>query len=119
MRRLYASVKEGGPAMRRGPPRRRIGRCDELGRHLGCGAERGIIEDAEIFLDGAAGRSRRQTRGPLNTGAVAGIGLDQTRINGEAFTADQALIDAPLQDRLEKAPQQIAIAEAPWRFFEK
>src|SRR5205085_11713067 len=28
-----------------------------------------------------------------------------------AFTADQALIDAPLQDRLEQAPQQIAVAE--------
>src|SRR5439155_5921069 len=69
-------------------------------------------EDAKIFLDGAAGRSRRQTRGPLDTGAVAGIGLDQTGINGEAFTADQALIDAPLQDRREQAPQQIAVAEA-------
>jgi hypothetical protein len=56
--------KERWPAVRRGPPRRRIGRCDELGRHLGCGAERGIIEDGEIFVDGAASRVRWQTRAP-------------------------------------------------------
>ena len=80
------------PAQRRpvcrGPPRRRIGRCDELGRHLGCGAERGIIEDGEIFFDGAAGRVRWQTRGTLNAGAIAGIGPDQTGVDSEAFTAD-------------------------------
>jgi hypothetical protein len=70
--------KERWPAVRCGPPRRRIGRCDELGRHLGCGAERGIIEDGEIFVDGAASRVRWQTRGTLNAGAIAGIGLDQT-----------------------------------------
>ena len=79
--------------MRRGPPRRRIGRCDELGRHLGCGAERGIIEDGEIFLDRAACRVRRQTRGTLDAGAVAGIGLDQAGIDGEAFAADEAFGD--------------------------
>ena len=84
----------------------------EFRRHLGCSAERGVIEDREIFIDGAARCIWRQTRGALDTGAVTGIGLDQTGINGEAFTADQALIDAPLQDRLEQAPQQIAVAEA-------
>ena len=81
--------EEGRSAMRCGPPRRRIGWCNELGRHLGRGAEYGIIEDGQILLDGAACRVRRQTRGTFDTGAVAGIGLDQTGINREAFTTDQ------------------------------
>ena len=105
--------------MRRGPPRRRIGWCNELGRHLGCGAECGIIEDNQIFLDRAACRVRRQTRGTFDPSAVAGIGLDQAGVDGKAFAADQALINAPLQDRLEQPAQQVAVAEAAWRFFEK
>jgi len=80
--------KERWTSVRRGPPCRQIGRCDELGRHLGRGPKRGIIEDGEIFFDGAAGRVRRQTRATLNAGAVAGIGLDQTGVDGKAFTAD-------------------------------
>jgi len=80
--------KERWTSVRRGPPCRQIGRCDELGRHLGRGPKRGIIEDGEIFSDGAAGRVRRQTRATLNAGAVAGIGLDQTGVDGKAFTAD-------------------------------
>ncbi len=79
------------------PDRRR----DELGRHLGCGAERGIIEHGEIFFDRTAGRIRWQTRGTVDAIAVAGVGLDQAGINGKALAADQSLVDAALQHRLE------------------
>src|SRR5438045_8270253 len=68
--------KEGGSAVRCGPPRRRIGRCNELRCDLACGPERGIIENGQIFLDRAACRVPRQTRGTFKAGAVAGIGLD-------------------------------------------
>jgi hypothetical protein len=64
--------------MRRGPPRCRIAGCDELGRHLGRCAKRGIVEDGKIFLNRATHRIRRQSRGTFDAGAVAGIGLDQT-----------------------------------------
>jgi hypothetical protein len=74
--------------------------------------ERGIIENREIFFDGAAGRIRRQTRGTLNAAAVAGIGLDQTGVNGEAFTPDQPLGDAALQHAFGQTPQQIALTKA-------
>ena len=111
--------EERWSAVRRGPSRRRIAWCDELRCDLARRAERGVVENREIFLDSAAGRRWWQTRRTLDAVSVAGIGLDQTGINGEAFTADQALIDAPLQDRLEQAPQQIAVAEAAGRFFEK
>jgi hypothetical protein len=40
-----------------------------------------------------------------------GISLDQAGINRKAFAADQALFNAALQDRLNDAPQQIALAE--------
>ena len=103
--------KERYPAVRRGPPRRRIGRCNELGCDLGCGPERGIIENGQILLDRAACRVPRQTRGTFNTGAVAGIGLDQAGIDGESFAADEAFGDAALQYSLEQSPQQIAVAE--------
>src|SRR3989442_15596212 len=92
--------------MRGGPPRRGVGRRDELRRHLARRAERRIVEDGEIFLDRAAGRSRRQTRGTLDAIAVAGVGLDQTGIDGKA------LVEAPLKDGLEQPPQQITVAEA-------
>jgi hypothetical protein len=98
--------------MRRGPPRRRIGRCNELGPHLGCRAERGIVEDSEIFFDGAARRIRRQPRGTFDAGAIAGVGLDQTGIDGEAFAADKTFLDAALQNGLEKPAQQVAVTEA-------
>jgi hypothetical protein len=69
----------------------RIGRADELVRYLGRGAECGIVEDGKIFLDRATGRPARvrgQTRGTFDAGAIAGVSLDQTGIDGKAFTAD-------------------------------
>ena len=75
--RVVRIGKEGGSAVRCGPPRRRIGRCNELGYDLGCRPERGIIENGQILLDRAACRFLGQTRGTFNAGAVAGIGLDR------------------------------------------
>ena len=46
-------------------------------RHLARGAERGIVEHGEIFLDGMADRPGRQTHGTLDAGTIAGVGLDQ------------------------------------------
>ena len=63
--------------MRRGPPRRRVRRRDELRRHFSRRAERGIVEDGEIFLDRAAGCVRWKARGALDTRAVAGLGRDR------------------------------------------
>jgi hypothetical protein len=37
--------------------------------------------------------------------------MDQAGVDGEAFAADQALVDAALQDGLEQPAQQIAVAE--------
>jgi hypothetical protein len=44
--------------------------------------------------------------------AVTGVRLDQTGVDGKAFTADKSGVDAALQDGLEQPPQQIALAEA-------
>ena len=111
--------KERWPAVRRRPPRRWIGRCDELGRHFACRAECCIVEGGEIFLDGTPGRGRRQTRGALDAIAVTGVSLDQTGVDGKAFTADQSGVDAALQNGLEQPPQQIALAEAAMAVLRK
>ena len=98
--------------MRGGPPRRGIGRCDELRRHFAGSAERRVVKGRQILLDHAASRLRRQARGALDAVAVAGVGLDQAGVDGKAFTANQALVDAAQAARLEQLPQQIAIAKA-------
>jgi hypothetical protein len=56
-------------------------------------------EHREILLDGATGRFRRQTRSTFDAVAVAGVGLDQTGVDGKAFATDQTLGDAALQER--------------------
>ena len=98
--------------MRRRPPRRRVGRRDELGRHFACCAECSVVKDGKIFVDRAAGRSWRQTGGTFDPVAVAGVGLNQTGVDGKAFAADQPLVNAAFQDGFEQAPQQIALAKA-------
>lgn len=80
--------------MRRRPPRRRVGRRDELGRHFACCAECSIVQDGKIFVDRAAGRSWRQTGGTFDPVAVAGVGPNQTGVDGKAFAADQPIVDA-------------------------
>jgi hypothetical protein len=59
--------------MRRSPPRRRIGRCDELWRHFACRTERGIVEDSDIFLDSSADGIGRQTSSAFDAGPIAGV----------------------------------------------
>jgi len=49
---------------------------------------------------------------PSTAIAVAGVGLDQAGVDGKAFPADQALVDAAPQHALEQPPQQIALAKA-------
>jgi hypothetical protein len=56
-------------------------------------------------------RFRRQTLLALNPVLPVCVGLDQAGIDGKTFSADQSLTDAAPQDRLEHAPQQIALAE--------
>ena len=84
----------------------------ELGRHFACCAECSIVQDGKIFVDRAAGRSWRQTGGTFDPVAVAGVGLNQTGVDGKAFAANQPLVDAAFQDGFEQAPQQIAVAKA-------
>src|SRR4029453_19206427 len=43
---------------------------------------------------------------------AVGIGFDQARVHGKAFTTDQASFDARGHDALEHAPEDIALAEA-------
>src|SRR5262249_62118711 len=86
-------------------------RCDELGRHLACRTERRIVEHCEILLDGATRRFRRQTRSTFDAVAVAGVGLDQTGVDGKAFATDQALGNAALQYALEQTPQQFTLTK--------
>ena len=40
------------------------------------------------------------------------VSLDQTTINGKAFTAHQAFLHASAEDGLEYAPKEITLAEA-------
>ena len=60
----------------------------------------------------AASGGGRQPRGTFDAGAVAGVGLDQTGVDGKALAADQTLVDAALQHGLEQPAQQVAVAEA-------
>ena len=43
---------------------------------------------------------------------LVGVGRDQAGIDRKAFAADQTFVDAASHDRLEQAPQEIALAEA-------
>jgi hypothetical protein len=103
--------KKGRSAVRGCPPCCRIGRCNELRRHLACRTERRIVEHGEILLDGATRRFRRQTRGPFDAVAVAGVGLDQTGVDSKAFPTDQTLGNAALQYALKQTPQQGALTK--------
>lgn len=104
--------EEGRSTVRGGPPRRGIGRRNELRRHLAGRPERRVVEDRQILLDRTPSRFRWQARSALDAVAVAGVGLDQAGVNSKAFTADQAFVDAALQHALEQPSQQIAFAKA-------
>ena len=93
------------------PPCCRVGRLDELGRHLACRTERRIVEDGEIFLDSASRCLGWQPRGAFDAVAVTGVRLDQAGVDSKAFATDQTLSKAALQYALSR--------KRPWRFFEK
>ena len=57
--------------------------------------------------------------GALDAVAVTGVGLDQAGIDGKALAADQSLLDAALQHRLEQTSQQVTIAKAAVAVLEK
>ena len=107
--------KECRPLMRSGPLRRGIGRRYELRDHVAGGAPRRIIESRQILLHGATGPLGITIPAPilaLDRALLVGIGLNQARIDGEAFTADQTGHDARLDDPLENATKNFAIAKA-------
>src|ERR1700730_2205697 len=63
-------------------------------------------------------RFKRPIAAPLsamrqhNPMRFAGVGVNQTGIDGEAFAADKTFLDAALQNGLKQSPQQIAVTEA-------
>lgn len=77
----------------------------------GC-AERGIVQDIQILVDGAARRTRRQAVRSRPAALAIGVGADQAGIDREALAADQPFGHAAAHRRLEHLAQQIAVAEA-------
>ena len=79
-----------------GPLSRGIRWRDELWHNLAGGTPGGLIEGVEIFPNGAT--SPRQLR-PIdviracNRALFIGVGCDQTGIDGEALTTDEALTE--------------------------
>jgi DNA-binding response OmpR family regulator len=81
---------------------------------------RAFVEAAERMLQRATAIYSLTARAVASGGSPStldpllpiGIRLDQTGIDRKGFPADKSLADAALQDRLEDAPQQIALAEA-------
>lgn len=72
-------------------------------------AERRVVENGQVLLNGAPGR--RQIFGPGHAALTMGIRHDQAGIHGEALAADQAFRHAAPQDRLEQLAQQIGLPE--------
>jgi len=93
------------------PSRCRVGGRHELRGNLSRCSERGIIENGQILIDRSTRRLRRKSLVAFDPLLPVGIGLDQARINCEAFTADQSLFNAAPQDALEHATKEIALPE--------
>ncbi|PAV72878.1 hypothetical protein WR25_24560 [Diploscapter pachys] len=104
---------EGRPAMRAGPARCWIGRCQILGHYRCRGAERGIVENGEILAHRTAASVRCQALAARAAGLAVGIGADQAGVDREPFAAHQPLVHASRDRRLEQPAQQVAVAEAP------
>jgi hypothetical protein len=83
-----------------------------FGVHLGCGAERRVVEHGHVLVDRAARRFRRQAPRSVNAALAVGVGLDQAGIDCETVAADQPLGHAAAHDGLEDVAQQVAVAEA-------
>ena len=106
--------EEGVPFERSRPLRGRVRRRDELRDALARCAECGIVERRQILARGTA-RVRSNVGGvpfaARERTVLVSIGGDEARIHSEAITADQTLSQAGLYDRLEQAPQDVALPE--------
>ena len=98
--------------MRAGPACRRMGGRHELGGDFGRGSESGIVEDGQVLVDRSACRLWRKSLVAFNPLLPVGVGLDEARIDGKSFTSDQPLLNTALEDILEYATKEIALAEA-------
>jgi hypothetical protein len=97
------------------PLRGRLRRRDELRDHLAGGAPGGFIKRIGIFPHGAPCRRQLLPVDLIGTGERAlliGVGCNQTGINGEALTIDQALRYCALHHQLEQLTKSVTIAEA-------
>src|SRR2546421_11573997 len=97
-----------------GPLRRGIGGRDELRDNVAGGAPGRIIEGRQILLHRAAGPRRIAIPVPILTrdrALLIGIRLDQARIDGKAFAANQTGRNARLDDPFEHPAENISLAE--------
>src|SRR5439155_1568918 len=67
----------------------------------------GFVEDWDVRLDPTVMNKPVQHLGR----AIGGVTDQPDGVEGKPFTADQALLDAPLQHGFEQPAQQIAVAE--------
>lgn len=89
-------------------------RRDELRLDLRRRAESRVIEGDEILFHRPAGRRGIARRGlfvALDRALPVGVGLDQARIDGEAFAPDQAGSQARFNDALEDSAEEAALTE--------
>jgi hypothetical protein len=104
---LVAELSRAAPL--RGPADRRIHWRDRLGSNRRGTSERRIVEHFQILADGTAGGIRWK----FWVAALAvGIGTDQTAINRETVTTDEAFLQAALDGSFEQAAQQVAVPKA-------
>src|SRR3954471_6600867 len=107
--------EECWPLVSAGPLGRGIGRRDELRDDVAGSTPRRFVEGRQILLHGTAGPRRIAIPAPILTcdrALLIGVGLDQARIDCEAFAANQTGRDARLDDSLEHLAENISIAEA-------
>ncbi len=86
------------------PLRRQVGWRDELRDDLAGGTPGGVIELVEIFPNGAACHRQLRPIDLIRAGKRAllvSVGRDQAGVDGETFTADQALSNRALYHQLE------------------
>ena len=104
-----------------GPLGRRIGWRDELRHNVAGGAPRRIVESRQILLHRAAGPRWIAVLAPILTSdraLLVGIGRNQARIDGKAFTANQTGRNAPLDDPFEHVAKYVSLAERSLRASE-
>jgi hypothetical protein len=78
-------------------------------------APRCIVKGRQILLHRAAGPRRIAIPAPILTcdrALLVGVGRNQARINGKAFTTNQTGRNARLDDTFENATKNISLAEA-------